>query len=205
VKGRKAGFEAKTAGYAKGWGEHGENVIPDYYLCQVAHYSIIDNAEMWYIGALIGGNDFRHYTYERNHKLEDIIIKKATEFWECVKNETPPTPRTPDEVISLFSSANDDEIIIADDSIENAVDSLRSLKDIIKEHEEQKTKLETMIKIFMQGKDTLKSRSDNRTLATWKNQKGAVRFDAKKFAEENEKLYEQYLKAGAPSRRFCIK
>lgn len=204
VTGQRALFEAKTAGYAKGWGEHGENTIPDYYLCQIAHYVAVDDAELSYIAVLISGNDFRHYHYARNAKLEELIIKKEAEFWNCVQTETPPLPRTPDEVISLYCTANDGSIMIADEEIESMIDELYTIKTVVKEYQEKQKKFETNIKCFMKNRDILTDRS-GRPIATWKNAKGAIRFDVKVFAEENEKLYEKYLKTSASSRRFLLK
>lgn len=204
VTGQKALFEAKTAGHANGWGEIGENIIPEHYLCQIAHYVAVDDADLSYLGVLIGGNDFRHYTYERNAKLEELIIKKEAEFWNCVQTETPPMPRTPDEVISLYCTANDGEVAVANEEIEESIEQLTTIKGMVKEYQEKQKQLETKIKVFMQDKGILTDRN-NRPLATWKNARGAVRFDAKRFAEENEKLYEQYLKTSESSRRFLIK
>lgn len=204
VKGEKAILECKTAGRDIGWGSDGENIIPDYYLCQVAHYVATLDLERAYIAVLIAGSDFRHYVYERNAKLEDMIIKKEKEFWDCVKNDIPPEPRTPDEVVSLYANAMDDEPLIADESIQEYIDQLIINKQNLKSLEEGIKICETRIKTFMKDKSILHGQN-GKMIATWKNAKGAVRFDAKKFADENQKLYEQYLKEGSTSRRFLIK
>ncbi len=101
IRGENALLECKTARFADAWGDAGDNIIPDYYLCQCAHYAAVCDVERVYVAVLIGGIDFRWYTYERNKILEAIIISKEKAFWECVKTETPPEPRPPSEVVSL--------------------------------------------------------------------------------------------------------
>jgi putative phage-type endonuclease len=204
VTGESAILECKTAGRDIGWGKDGDNIIPDYYLCQVAHYVATLDLERAYVAVLIAGSDFRWYTYERNQKLEDMIIKKESEFWDCVKNEIPPEPRTPDEVISLYSQATNEEPLIVDEDIKEYVDQLIINKQNLKSLDGAIKICETRIKAYMKNHDILHGRN-GKPIATWKNTKGAVRFNAKKFAEEHEKLYEQYLYTCEPTRTFRIK
>lgn len=204
VKGESAILECKTAGRDIGWGKDGDNIIPDHYLCQVAHYVATLDLERAYIAVLIAGSDFRHFVYERNAKLEEMLIKKEKEFWDCITTNTPPEPRTADEVISLYSQATDEEPLIVDAKIESYIAGLVSNRNHIKFLDEKNKHYETQIKSYMKNHDTLHS-YDGKIISTWKNSKGALRFDTKKFAEENQNLYEKYLKQGNPSRRFLIK
>lgn len=204
IHGEKAIIECKTSSRDDGWGVDGDNTIPDYYLCQVAHYVSVCDVERAYIAVLIRGSDFRWYTYERNHKLEEMLIAKEKAFWECVTTQTPPEPRTTDEIVSLYSQATDEEPLIVSEEIEQAIMVAQDSKALMKKHEELAKQAEARIKAFMKNKDTIHSR-DGKIIATWKNAKGSVRFDAKTFAKEHEKLYEQYLKTAESSRRFLIK
>lgn len=204
ITGENAILECKTTSRDDNWGADGDNCIPDYYLCQVAHYAAVCDVERAYIAVLIRGTDFRWYTYERNPKLEEIIIAKEKAFWECIKTEAPPEPRNVDEVISLYNIATNEEPLIAEDGVEHALVMLNDRKKAIKELEAEQKNIEMTIKSFMKNHDTLFDRQGKK-IATWSNAKGAVRFDVKKFAEEHEKLYEQYLKTSQPSRRFVIK
>jgi len=204
VKGESAILECKTAGRDIGWGKDGDNTIPDYYLCQVAHYVATLDLEMAYIAVLIAGNDFRWYTYERNQKLEDMIIKKEKAFWECVQKEEAPEPRTSEEIISLYCQANNEEPLMVDNELEECIELLKVNRQHIKILEESNESYEVKIKAFMKNHDILHGRN-GKPACTWKNAKGATRFDLKKFSEENQTLYEKYLKIGNPSRRFIIK
>ena len=72
-------LECKTAGFTRGkeWGEEGTDQIPESYLVQVAYYAAICAVPKVDIAVLIGGQDFRIYTYERSKELEDKLIKIA--------------------------------------------------------------------------------------------------------------------------------
>jgi putative phage-type endonuclease len=200
----KAILECKTASRDDNWGADADNTIPDYYMCQLAHYCAVCDVDLAYIAVLIRGSDFRWYTYHRNQKLEDMIIKKEKEFWDCVKNEIPPVPRTPDEIISLYSQATDEEPLIIDEDIEEYLEQLIVNKQNLKSLDGAIKICETRIKAYMKNHDILHDRK-GKPCVTWRNSKGAVRFNAKKFAEEHEKLYEQYLYTGKPTRTFRIK
>lgn len=204
ITGENSILECKTTSRDDNWGAYGDNIIPDHYLCQCAHYAAVCDVDRVFIAVLIRGSDFRWYTYERNAKLEEIILAKEKAFWECVKTETPPEPRTPDEVISLYSQATDEEPLIINEEIQVACERLFMAKVNTKINEKIQKDLETQIKAYMKNHDILHGH-DGKPCVTWKNAKGSLRFDAKRFAEENQAIYEKYLVMGKPQRRFLIK
>jgi putative phage-type endonuclease len=86
-------LECKTAGFTRGkeWGEEGTDQIPESYLVQVAYYAAICAVPKVDIAVLIGGQDFRIYTYERSKELEDKLIKIACNFWDNhIEKRIPP-------------------------------------------------------------------------------------------------------------------
>lgn len=204
VENEAAILEIKTSSFDKGWGEQGENLIPDYYLCQVAHYLAVTDKEVAYVAVLIGGKDFRWYTYQRDQKLEEVLIRKEKEFWQCVQNQTPPEPRTAAEIISLYGADASNEQVIATGDIERHLDELKEIKATIKEYQEKQQKLEDAIKVYMGPKDTLLSTS-GKIAATWKKTKGRTSFNVEALKQESKDIYERYLKQGNPYRTFIIK
>ena len=56
------------------------------------------------------------------------------------------------------------------------------------------------IQVHMTDHDTLTFRGDR--LATWKNQKGRDKFDAKRLKAERPGVYAEYATEGKPSRVF---
>jgi len=197
-------FEAKTSSSELGWGEQGENKIPDHYLLQVSHYMMVTNTQKAYVAVLIRGSDFRHYVIDRNLKLEEMMLKKYEKFWHAVKTETAPEVSTGQEVLSLYGYASVQEPIIANGDIQEEIDKLEELKITIKESEEKKQKIEDKIKIYMGQNDTLLSTS-GKIVATWKQTRETSRFDAPTFKKENEQIYKKYIKSCSSQRRFVIK
>lgn len=197
-------LEIKTTSRPDGWGDDGENIIPFHYLCQISHYMAVCDVDRSYVAVLIGGNDFRIYTIERNKRLEIVLIQKELEFWECVKTETPPEPRTGEEVLSLYGAETLPAPLIADGHIQELLEGLRECKRNIAVYEEKSTHLEDCIKVYMGKNDSLLDLAGMPAIS-WKSAKGAMRFDSKKFSEENQALYEKYLKQSNPTRRFLIK
>lgn len=204
ITGENAILECKTTSRDNNWGSDGDNSIPDYYLCQVAHYAAVCDVERVYVAVLIRGADFRWYTYERNQKLEDLIIKKEKEFWGCIKTETPPEARTLDEIASLYFMANEKEPLIADHTIEAAIEKYNFNKKSMNQLKEEQERLQVFIKSYMKDHDMLLD-LNGKPIATWKNAKGTARFDAKSFAKDHQLLYDKYMKQGDSSRRFLIK
>jgi putative phage-type endonuclease len=200
----RAVFEAKTASRDTGWGAIGENVIPDYYLCQVAHYMAVEDAHRAFVAVLIRGSDFRYYTIERDLRFEEMILKKEKEFWEMVKTGVPPKPRTSDELISLHGYATIEDSVESNDEINDALEHIKEIKNYISMAQEKQKELEETVKVYM-GKSPVLTSKENKVLATWRTAKSSKRFDANRFKEEQEMLYNEYLTDGTEQRRFLIK
>jgi len=84
VKGEKRIVECKTSSayLADKWGEEGTAMVPEEYLIQVQHQMAITDYEVADIPVLIGGNQLKIYTVERDQELIDIIIDNLTYFWK---------------------------------------------------------------------------------------------------------------------------
>jgi putative phage-type endonuclease len=64
------------------WGRSGSSEIPEYYYAQVAQSMFVLDFERWDVAALLGGGDFRIYTFHRYHEFDDIIMQEGYDFWE---------------------------------------------------------------------------------------------------------------------------
>ena len=84
VEGEKRIVECKTSSayLADKWGEEGTDQVPEEYLIQVQHQMAITGYEVADIPVLIGGNQLKIYTIERDQELIDIIIDQLVNFWE---------------------------------------------------------------------------------------------------------------------------
>lgn len=199
-------LECKTAGFNKGkeWGEVGSDQIPESYLVQVAYYAAICNVPKVDIAVLIGGQDFRIYTYERNKDLEEKLIKIAVNFWKNhVEKGIPPKCINTHDTFNLFPTSTHHEIVAEDGIVQKLVE----LKEVREEESRiQSTieRLKTDIQEFMRDYDILIDEG-GAVRATWKNTTPRSLVDVDKLKEMFKDVYEQCLKTGKQSRMFLIK
>jgi len=204
--GKKHILECKTAGFmmSKDWGEEYTDQIPESYLCQVAYYAAICDVEKVDIAVLIGGQDFRIYTYNRNREFESKLIKVAVNFWHNhVLKGIPPEAISTDDVLALYSKAKSIEVK-ADNGVASVIETLKYLKDKEKNLNDTIKKLQFEVQDYMKDADILVDNSGH-CLATWKNTSPRITLDTKKLQEEHKDIYQQYVKEKEGSRMFLIK
>jgi putative phage-type endonuclease len=199
-------LECKTAGFTRGkeWGDSGTDQIPEPYLIQVAYYAAICDVSKVDIAVLIGGQDFRIYTYERNRELEDKLIKIACNFWSNhIEKRIPPKCVNTRDTFNLFPQSNYQEIV-AESNIMEKLEQLKSLKKEENRIADTIEKLKTDIQEFMRDYDVLIDNQGN-VIATWKNTTPRSFFDLKRFKDEAKDLYLKYTSHAKQSRMFLIK
>ena len=199
-------LECKTAGFikAKEWGDLGTDQIPESYLVQVAHYAAICDVPKVDIAVLIGGQDFRIYTYERNKELEDKLIKIACNFWHNhIEKRIPPKCVSTRDTFNLFPQSNYHEIV-AEDNIIEKWEQLKAAKEEEVRISDTIEKLKTDIQEFMKDYDVLIDNQGN-VIATWKNTAPKSLVDLKTFKEKYREIYEKCINYGKQSRMFLIK
>lgn len=150
-------LECKTTGLgqAKLWGIEGSDDIPTAYLLQCAHYAIVYDAPYVDIAVLIGGNDFRIYTYKRNSSLEQELIRIEKEFWEeHVEKFIPPLITSSQDALKIWrNTSNDDEdfVIASDDNLRVIID-INDKKKQIDELKSETEKLKLTIISLLEDK-----------------------------------------------------
>jgi putative phage-type endonuclease len=199
-------LECKTAGFTRGkeWGEEGTDQIPESYLVQVAYYAAICAVPKVDIAVLIGGQDFRIYTYERTKELEDKLIKIACNFWDNhIEKRIPPKCVSTRDTFNLFPQSNYHEIV-AESNIIEKLQELKGAKEEESRIQNTIEKLKTDIQEFMRDYDVLIDNNGN-VIATWKNSTPRSFFDLKRFKDEAKDLYLKYSSYTKQSRVFLIK
>ena len=199
-------LECKTAGFTRGkeWGEEGTDQIPESYLVQVAYYAAICAVPKVDIAVLIGGQDFRIYTYERSKELEDKLIKIACNFWDNhIEKRIPPKCVSTRDTFNLFPQSNYHEIV-AESNIIEKLQELKGAKEEESRIQNTIEKLKTDIQEFMRDYDVLIDNNGN-VIATWKNSTPRSFFDLKRFKDEAKDLYLKYSSYTKQSRVFLIK
>lgn len=199
-------LECKTAGYrmADQWGEEGTDQIPDNYLCQVAWYSAITRVPKVDIAVLIGGQDFRVYTYTKNKEFEDKLIAIGVNFWvNNVQKNIPPVATNTHDVFSLYPRGNGKEIK-ANTEIVSSLMELKAMNEEKTGLEKAMDNLKKGIQEYMQDYDILVDENGN-VLSTWKNTSPRAGIDLKRFKAEHQDLYLQYVNYSKSSRVFLVK
>jgi putative phage-type endonuclease len=199
-------LECKTAGFtkAKEWGDSGTDQIPESYLIQVAYYAAICDVPKVDIAVLIGGQDFRIYTYNRNKDLEDKIVKIGVNFWHNhIEKRIPPKCVNTRDTFNLFPQSHNCEIV-AESNIMEKLEQLKAARAEESKIADTIEKLKTDIQEFMRDYDVLIDNQGN-VIATWKNTAPRSCFDLKKFKEDAKEMYLKYVNYAKQSRVFLIK
>ena len=199
-------LECKTSHFykMKQWGDLGTDNIPESYLVQVAYYAAICDVPKVDIAVLIGGQDFRIYTYIRDKNLEEKLIKIACNFWHNhIEKRVPPKCVNTRDTFNLFPQSNNKQIT-AKDEILTKLEELKMARE--EENRIQTTieKLKVEIQEFMRDYDVLIDNNGN-VIATWKNSTPRSFFDLKRFKDEAKDLYLKYTSFAKQSRVFLIK
>lgn len=132
--GQAWGLEIKTANWrtADRWGTDGAPILPREYYIQCAWYMWIFDADRWDVAVLIGGNDYREYTLERDPEMEDEIVQRAQEFWlerVVADMEPPPEPSAAyGQAINTLYPEDDGETIEADDEQADLIEQVAEIR-----------------------------------------------------------------------------
>ena len=199
-------LECKTAHFMKSkeWGEEGTDQIPESYLIQSAYYSSIGEVPKTVVAVLIGGQDFRIYTYQRNKEFEDKLIKIACNFWHNhVLKRIPPKCSSLADTFNLFPHGNHKKLK-ASENITQKIYELKKLKEQESNTQTAIDKLKVEIQEFMQDYDILLD-SNGCVVATWKNTAPRSFFDTKRLKQECQDIYLKYVNYTKQSRMFLIK
>ena len=89
VMGENAGLECKTTSTLNIRQFHGVD-FPEKYYVQCVHYMAVTGADRWYLAVLVLGKGFYTFVLERNQEEIDALMAAERDFWEFVKNDTPP-------------------------------------------------------------------------------------------------------------------
>ena len=193
VVGEEAGLECKTTSVLN-LKRFKDGEYPENYYVQCVHYLMVTGAKRWYLGVLILGVGFKHFTIERDEDEIAALAKSEEAFWEYVKNNTPPeadgSDSTSETLTTLYpeSNGNTVNLFAYEDSLRQyiaigkQIDELKKLKD----------EMANNVKAFMG--DAGKGESNNFKVS-WSSYLRTT-FDHKKFASDNPNLdLSQYYKS----------
>lgn len=185
--------EIKTADkfMAQEFGDVDTDQIPIRYILQCTHAMIVTGYKRAHIGALLGGNDARHYVVDFDQELADLLVAKAKAFWQHVETRTPP------EVTNLHDAdkrwpRSAERAISASNEVVLAIDLLKKMRADEKALAAQADAAELTLKTFMGDADTLTD-AQGRRLASWKTQSREA-LDTKALTDAHPDLAAQFRK-----------
>jgi putative phage-type endonuclease len=199
-------LECKTANpFSSGdWGEIGSDEVPMSYLCQCIWYMAITGIEKTDLAVLFGNSDFRIYEVARDQGLEELVIAKATTFWnEYVLKDIPPPVQSEADCQTIFSKGDPAKSIEAGQDTLELTKRLHTLNSEIDVREEELSSIKQIIMSQMGEAELLTYQG--RTLATWKAPKPSFRLDGKTLELEHPEIASNYKIPVQNSRRLVIK
>lgn len=188
------------------WGEEYTSHIPKAYLCQVAWYAAICDVDRVDIAVLIGGQELRIYTYNRDREVidEDKMMILAKQFWnDYVLQGIPPKCIELADTIGLWPTSNGSKIL-ANDNITQKLHELKAMKAEREQLDEAIKAKKIDIMEFMRDCEFLVDNNDQ-IMVSWKNTKPRISFNSKFLQKEHAGIYNQCISEVPGSRVFLIK
>jgi predicted phage-related endonuclease len=181
----------------------GALIIPAPDLAQLVHEAACHSVSRIVLAVLFGGQNFETFDFQISGEQKTHLIQEMAKYWAAVCTKTPLEPTTTVEAKALYPiSAPTSKT--APESIEQAVATLKQVKEQIKQLEEREEQLQASVQAFMGPASELVT-FDGQILATWKSSKGSKKFDAKLFQAMMPDTYEKFTLEASGSRRFLTK
>lgn len=185
IVGEDAGLEIKTTSELNMKKFKGGEYPANYY-CQCVHYMAITGKQRWYLAVLIGNRDFKIFTIERDKAEIAALMAAEADFWELVKNHTPPAAdgsrATTESIKTIYAESSEETVDLTQEAA--ALLQYIDLGKQIAELETMRDEAANKIKSFMGdagGGECAGFR------VSWKSSTRRT-FDSKKFAKENPGL-----------------
>lgn len=163
--------EAKNSNsfMAKTWDRVQEDGIPMQYLIQIAKQVAIADCEEGYCAVLIGGNEYRQYTYRRDMELEDMIVQADIAFWDCVQMRIEPELTQVSDYKIKYPESEAFKAVMPEFLLP-VIEEMQEIRAQAKKWEKQMDKLKMEVMKFMRTANALVDEK-GRTLATWNQTK----------------------------------
>jgi putative phage-type endonuclease len=193
---KREGIEIKTGDKytTHQFGEVGSDEVPIRYVLQVTHYMIVTGYRRFHLGALLGGNDARHYVIDYDAELAELLIERARAFWERVRTRSPPDPITLHDADKRWPRSQE-KAVVANTDVLLALDMVRKLRAEEKAACEVADAAELTLKAFM-GEAAVLTDPEGKRLASWQSQSRGS-FDEKAFAAAHPDLAAQYRRVSS--------
>lgn len=185
IVGEDAGLEIKSTDSVN-IKKFKDGEYPANYYCQCVHYMAVTGKQRWYLAVLIGNKEFKWFTIERDEAEIAALMTAEGDFWELVKNDTPPavdgTEATTETIKTIYSESDDSICDLT--AFSTDLRQYIELKNQIKDLESIADEIANKIKVFMA--ESANGFSDDCGVS-WRTQTRRT-FDLEHFAKENPNI-----------------
>lgn len=151
IVGEKALLECKTTNSSVALKKFKNGEYPEAWYCQMTHYLAVTGCEKAYLAVLIECRDFRVFELERDEEEIAALMAAEQSFWECVKNDTPPSAdgmsSTSETLSALYPQSNTETVNLY--NYENELSQYMALTAQIKALEASKDELANKVKAYL--------------------------------------------------------
>jgi putative phage-type endonuclease len=197
--------EMKVARHPSGWGQPGTSEVPDNYALQVQHYMFVTGFEVADVVVTIGGGYPRIYTVPADKEIHAVILEEGLKFWKQVEENIAPEPISYTDAVAKFGMNVTVGVVFASPETVQVAEQLSAVRAQLDELEAKEEDLKGKMIVAMGADGDSLVDKDGRALATYKLISGRKTLDTKAIEKNEPSVYAQYLKVGAPSRRFLLK
>ena len=179
-------------------------IIPAADMAQLVHEAAVFGVRKMYLAVLFGGQEFFLAPFTITDEQKDELVKQLSVYWAAVQTRTPLPPSSTEEAKLMYPTSTPDTTVLADSTLEELASQLFRVNHERKQIEAEEDRLKTLIQDRMKNRSALVDIAGN-ILATWKNDKASMKFDAKLFQQSMPDIYKQFMREVPGPRKFLIK
>lgn len=179
-------------------------IIPAADMAQLVHEAAVFGVRKMYLAVLFGGQEFFLAPFTITDEQKDELVKQLAVYWAAVQTRTPLPPSSTEEAKLMYPTSTPDTTVLADSTLEELASQLFRVNHERKQIEAEEDRLKTLIQDRMKNRSALIDIAGN-VLATWKNDKASMKFDAKLFQQSMPDIYKQFMREVPGPRKFLIK
>lgn len=179
-------------------------IVPAADMAQLVHEAAVFGVRKIYLAVLFGGQEFFLHPFTISDEQKDELIKQMAVYWGHVQTRQPLPPGSAEEAKAMFPTATPETTVLADSTLEELASQLFRVNHDRKALETEEDRLKAAIQARMGNKAALVDIAGN-VLATWKNDKASMKFDAKLFQQSMPDIYKQFMREVPGPRKFLIK
>lgn len=191
VVGENAILEVKTTNVFAArseWDADDADNVPMRVQSQAQTYMKIGGWDRVYVAVLVGGQELRIFTIDRDENLIAGLVDAILEFDDFVRRGIPPPPITYAEACQRFPQ-HVAAAIEATPDVLKAVDALREAKNRKKQAEAEEDAAQFIVAEHLGECDEL--RRDGKTLLTWRSQ-STTRLDSTRLKDEDASTWARF-------------